>query len=407
MEYMKYLDKLTGIHNELYLTEHYSEYIRNHNNSKLIMIDFEKFKSINDTYGHNIGDKYLILFAKLLETHFPSSIVTRLHGDEYCIVTGFPDELIQDRFKIIDAEIKEAVRKRQIPREFGYNAGSTFASTDLHESKEQADAMMYASKKEGKRYKNFSFEVWINKQDQKEFLTEMDKNLQEKSFTYSGRYLYNKNANETDLFHISTKNANGHSIFFGDNYEVLRNDSKLLDFDKENVRYLLPRLLELDGRYLLSIDYKTILSSDYLIKYLEYLKESLLLDYNNIILTINLSGLEPTKYQELISRINFLKQLGFKICLDKYSNITGDILFESIDADYVRFDDKYWKKAITDKKTEHVIRRKVEMFESFNNTNSIFGLVENKTERDFIESLQGNILVSGNIYSKEKQLVLK
>lgn len=407
MEYIKYLDKLTGIHNELFLCDNYSDYITNHENSKLIMIDFEKFKSINDTFGHNIGDQYLILFAKLLETNFPSSIVTRLHGDEYCIVTGFPEELIQDRFRIIDMEIKEAVRKRQIPRAFGYNAGSTFASTDLQETKEQADAMMYASKKEGKRYKSFSFEVWINKQDQKEFLTSMEENLKEKSFSYSGRYLYNKNGNETDIFHISTKSETGHSIFFGDNYEILRNDSKMLDFDKANIRYLLPRLIELDGRYLLSIDYKTILSSDYLIKYLEYLKVSLLLDYNNIILTVNLQGLEPTKYQELISRMKVLKELGFKICLDKYSNTTGDILFESLDADYIRFDDKYWKKALNDKKIEHVIRSKVEMFQSFDNTNSIFGLVETPEQKKFIETLPGNTLSSGNIYSKEKQLVLK
>lgn len=407
MEYIKYLDKLTGIHNEAYFNDKYHEYISANKNSKLIMIDFEKFKSINDTFGHNIGDNYLILFAKLLEKNFPNSIVVRLHGDEYCILTNFSEELIKDRFSIIDSEIKEAVSKRQIPRSFGYNAGSAFASPNINETKEQADAMMYAAKKNNQRYKSFSFEVWIKNQDKKDFLTTMDKKISEKGFSYKGRYLFDKQGNQTDIFHISTKSSDGHSIFFDENYDILRSNSKMIEFDKENIRILLPRLVDQDEQYLLSIDNRTILSSDYLIKYLEYIKISLLVDYNNIILAVNLTGLEPNKYVEFISRIKFLKSLGFKICLDKYDSSIGDILFEAIDADCIRFSDKYWKKALTDPKVEHVLRRKVEMFESFNDTNSIFGLVETKEEKDLVESIDANILVSGKTYSKEKQLILK
>lgn len=407
MEYMKYLDKLTGIHNEAYFNDHYDEYVRKYKNARLIMIDFEKFKSINDTFGHNVGDKYLTLFARLLNDNFPNAIVSRLHGDEYCVLTYFSDDDIINVFKIIDDEIKKAVKKRQIPREFSYNAGSTFASTDLHETKEQADAMMYAGKQVGQRYKSFSFDIWLQKQDQKEFLEKIDSSLQEKAFSYSGHYLHTPDTEQTNIFHISTKDSAGHSLFFDGNYDVLRNDSKIIEFDKTNCRTLLPILVTMDGRYLLGIDNKTILSSDYLLKYLEYIKVSLQLDYTNIIFAINLIGLDQSKYQDFISRLKFLQELGFRICLDKYSSTIGDVLFESIDADYIRFDDKYWKKALEDKKTENVIRHKVDMFTSVADTTSIFGLVETKDEQSFIETLSPTILVSGNSYSKEKQLVLK
>ena len=52
----------------------------------LCLIDCDKFKSINDTYGHSVGDKVIIAVAKTLQkTCRDSDVVMRLGGDEFAI----------------------------------------------------------------------------------------------------------------------------------------------------------------------------------------------------------------------------------------------------------------------------------------------------------------------------------
>ncbi|RSK29225.1 GGDEF domain-containing protein [Bacillus sp. HMF5848] len=50
----------------------------------LFFIDIDKFKDINDQYGHDIGNQVLIVFADVLQKVFHSnSLVFRLGGDEF------------------------------------------------------------------------------------------------------------------------------------------------------------------------------------------------------------------------------------------------------------------------------------------------------------------------------------
>ena len=51
----------------------------------IIYLDLDKFKPVNDTYGHDVGDDILIQVAQRLRKHLPkSAVATRMGGDEYC-----------------------------------------------------------------------------------------------------------------------------------------------------------------------------------------------------------------------------------------------------------------------------------------------------------------------------------
>ena len=53
----------------------------------LILVDVDYFKSINDTYGHAIGDKVLRKVAEILQKSFRSvDIICRIGGDEFVVV---------------------------------------------------------------------------------------------------------------------------------------------------------------------------------------------------------------------------------------------------------------------------------------------------------------------------------
>lgn len=95
-------DVLTGLYNRRYFME-YMESLneRLEENNKIaciFLIDLDYFKTINDSLGHDIGDKLLIEVAKRIELYVGEThIVARLGGDEFIIVSK---ELNQEEFKV-------------------------------------------------------------------------------------------------------------------------------------------------------------------------------------------------------------------------------------------------------------------------------------------------------------------
>ncbi|MCE5192714.1 MAG: sensor domain-containing diguanylate cyclase [Candidatus Cryosericum sp.] len=85
------VDRLTGIYNRAYidtiLEQQYGLFKRHFQRFGLIMIDVDKFKSINDTFGHLAGDEALKLVASVLQRSIRSmDFLARFGGDEFIIV---------------------------------------------------------------------------------------------------------------------------------------------------------------------------------------------------------------------------------------------------------------------------------------------------------------------------------
>ncbi|MEA3513117.1 MAG: GGDEF domain-containing protein [Campylobacterota bacterium] len=82
---------MTKLYNRRYFTKT-SEHIldlakREKQNLSVIMIDIDKFKNINDTYGHSIGDEVIVELANILKTQDrKSDIVCRYGGEEFVIL---------------------------------------------------------------------------------------------------------------------------------------------------------------------------------------------------------------------------------------------------------------------------------------------------------------------------------
>jgi two-component system cell cycle response regulator len=84
-------DGLTGVYNRRHLMTCLSdelEYVTEHKMPlSLIMLDLDHFKSINDTYGHPVGDSVLVGLARLLEQQCRTEdVIGRYGGEEFCIV---------------------------------------------------------------------------------------------------------------------------------------------------------------------------------------------------------------------------------------------------------------------------------------------------------------------------------
>lgn len=96
--YLANYDQLTNLPNKNLATELFNQFSRTskRNNKKLIIlyIDLDKFKQINDGYGHHVGDILLQKAAERLKgTLRDSDTLARLHGDEFVIFLNDIDDL--------------------------------------------------------------------------------------------------------------------------------------------------------------------------------------------------------------------------------------------------------------------------------------------------------------------------
>ena len=119
-----------------------------------LLIDADRFKDINDTYGHETGDKVLCKIARVLKKQFRSDdYVFRIGGDEFAVlmVHVSPElaELVTNKVKSINRDL--ANDDDGLPK-LSVSVGISMCSKDLtpHEWYREADAALYEVKRNGR-----------------------------------------------------------------------------------------------------------------------------------------------------------------------------------------------------------------------------------------------------------------
>ena len=119
------------------------------------MIDCDKFKSINDTYGHSVGDKVIIAVAeKLQKTCRDSDVVLRLGGDEFAMfVPGMLEQSVAEKFferffeNIRQIDIVE-MQGKNVEISLGACFYDGYEEVSFDQLYRKADRAMYQSKKQ-------------------------------------------------------------------------------------------------------------------------------------------------------------------------------------------------------------------------------------------------------------------
>ncbi len=118
-----------------------------------ILIDMDRFKEINDTWGHQAGDQALLAMADVLSGVFDGSDwVCRLGGDEFCVLSsGRTPSDVADRLSLLSAAVKGFNQQNDAPWRIQYSAGVAHApcvsATELEALMDEADELMYADKR--------------------------------------------------------------------------------------------------------------------------------------------------------------------------------------------------------------------------------------------------------------------
>ncbi len=159
MQYMAFHDSLTGLPNRSHLHNDFKRLLtlvkRHERNLAFLLIDLDKFKGVNDTLGHDVGDLLLVHVAKRLKSILrEEDFVARLSGDEFAVILY---DISKDRVaekvsdKIVDGINKPFYLQSHevnITVSIGiacYPAGGT----DIDSLIKHADIAMYRAKQKG------------------------------------------------------------------------------------------------------------------------------------------------------------------------------------------------------------------------------------------------------------------
>jgi diguanylate cyclase (GGDEF)-like protein len=154
------IDPLTGIANRRAFLEAASELVlRQANNGRawaVLLIDLDHFKSINDRFGHAIGDKILQMFADCTSAKLgPDDLIGRLGGEEFAIVLRDANReralAVAERIRTTFAEAAAAVENCAVHSTVSIGVVvEQDASVDISTALSQADQALYYAKARGR-----------------------------------------------------------------------------------------------------------------------------------------------------------------------------------------------------------------------------------------------------------------
>jgi diguanylate cyclase (GGDEF)-like protein len=113
LEYFAYYDVMTNVFNRRkFFDIATAKFDTNKTNLYAVMIDIDKFKSINDTHGHHIGDKVIKMVAKIIQSLIEDSMLFgRLGGEEFAILIDSKSK--DDVFDFVD-KIRQKIQSVEI-----------------------------------------------------------------------------------------------------------------------------------------------------------------------------------------------------------------------------------------------------------------------------------------------------
>lgn len=149
-------DSLTGLYNRAYFTKTVSDMIEDSVSGSIFMVDMDMFKMVNDTYGHDVGDKVLVAFAEHIRRtveDYPA-VICRLGGDEFTLfIPDCTDECRMEELGVaLCNNVKEAMKQEKLPEVVGASVGICIVKNRMtfQQAYKNADLALYESKESGK-----------------------------------------------------------------------------------------------------------------------------------------------------------------------------------------------------------------------------------------------------------------
>jgi len=411
-------DFLTDLVNRKYLHqrlhEEYNKAIRHKFLHAFLFIDIDGFKSVNDNFGHEVGDKLLIdISKKLLLISRKEDIVARIGGDEFAIVILNIDKDRLEAFKDIKQICTKIISTLNEPFEIDthqINIGASIGikmfpneTDDENNIMLHADKAMYEAKENGKN----QFVFFNKKTEEKlKYFQLLEKELKD-AYTYNQFIFFYQ-----PKVDISSKKIVGaealirwqhptKGLIFPDKFISIASDIGLIPKITILALHDILKFLQLHqdifkGSISINIGSNELLTTDF---------------ENKIISIIQSYGVDPSQIEleitegELIKdldaialKINILRDFGIKFSIDDFGTGYSSISYlQKLPVDILKIDREFLNN-FHGRSGKELIKLVLDMARTFY-LDSIVEGVETQEHLEFLEEC-GAIQYQGNLFSK-------
>lgn len=195
LERMASLDTLTNLLNRRGLLRWLDEVSATNGSYSLLSVDIDNFKTINDSFGHDIGDDLLAAISESIETLLkPGDVAARMNGDEFMIATRrSPREAAELAIRLIAlVQSQRYVPSRNLTTTVSVGLADAEGGLAVDEVLKRVDLALYKAKADGRnRYALYSAALAAEHDDRLAFEAEMRDGIRRGEFFLVYQPIYN------------------------------------------------------------------------------------------------------------------------------------------------------------------------------------------------------------------------
>ncbi|RUM49811.1 MAG: hypothetical protein DSY47_02880, partial [Hydrogenothermus sp.] len=399
LEYYATRDPLTNLYNQRIfkeLLDYEAKRAQRHNYKfSLLVIDLDNFKVINDTYGHDFGDRFLVEVSNILRSSVrPGDIVARYGGDEFVIVLPETDEkgahLVAKRIlKNVENHFIKTPDGKIINPKISIGVSTYPEHTDnVEDLFSLADTMMYKAKSAGKGQiklpTNKDIEEFFNKE--KHISIILSEAINKKEIIPYFQPILNIKTGKIEAYEVLSRiEYNGEIIPASNFIEIAEKTGMIFNMDLILLENVFKKIKDRNEKFFFNLSPKALVFSDYLNKVNNLVKE-----YNinpeNIVFEIterdtvrNLSILQKFVLE--------LKESGFKFAIDDFgSGFSSFYYVKEFAIDFIKIEGEFIKNLINDKKDKAFVESIVTLSKRLD-IKTVAEFIENKSVFEAVKEL--------------------
>lgn len=348
-------DNLTKCPNRVKLVEDLEKSEKNN----LAVIDIDDFSSINDFYGHLIGDVVIVQFAKLIQSLLDKNFkLYRLHADKFAILNNslpkkdFIKFMNLINIKIVDSKINIDIKSFDISPSIGisfenkYELLITAEIANKHAKKINKDVFTYQKK----------FQIERDVEDNLIWIEKIKRSIKENRIIVLYQPIYNNRTNKVEKYEVLVrlKEIDGKLISPYYFLEIAKKYKQYTNLTKRVIDLSFEKFKYSNYEFSINLTVEDILNEEinaYLIRKIN--------EYNigNKLVIELVESENIENFNQVLNFMNLIKTYGCKIAIDDFG--TGYSNFEyllRINADYLKIDGSLIENIDSNKTSKDVVQ---------------------------------------------------
>lgn len=395
-------DNLTGLGNRVSLIDNISK----EDDGVLVLINIDRFKEINDSYGHNIGDSVIKEFAQRLFNFFNDDkyILYRVQADVFAIFTNIitQNEVVKKVSEFMTTIGKDSYTIEDNKFILTYTAGISSECENLFA---YSDIALSEAKKKKVKIKEYDPSMKNIEEFKKniEWVDKLHKAISEDKIVPFFQPIYNYHTNSIEKYECLMRLIDEDKVIPpGEYLPIAKKTGLYTDLTYKMVEKAMAKFSVNDVEFSINLSVEDLMNEELMIFIYDNAGQKDI--FSRMVLEI-VESEEIEDSEQVAKTIKMFKDKGSKVAIDDFgSGYSNYDYLISLQADYIKIDGSIVNHLLDDERTQDVLRSII-AFSKKSNMKTIAEFVSSKELDELVREL-GVDYAQGYYYGKAKRDII-